>query len=161
MDTNVPAHSYDSNPYAAPAAAFDTPVDLTTPVRMSWSHRLIVLLSVVIVISLAIESYEHKSIVGSGQVFSALGLAIAICAYRHRDYVATLFGGSAIAFVLLIVFLVNYNAWSPSEGDRPITLLSFAYAACALPMSAWLVSPKRKSAAMNLLHGEPPIRRSL
>ena len=92
-----------------------------------------------IVASLAVEAYEHESIIGSGPVLSLVGLAIAILAFRGRDHFAMVFGGSAIAFALLIVFLINYNSWSPSQGNQPITIMSFTYAACALPVSAWLV----------------------
>lgn len=154
MGTTLPADSDHFNPYAAPSAVFGTPVDLATPVRMPWSHRLIVLQSFVIVISLAVEAYEHESIIGSGPIFSAVGLAIAICAFRQRDYIATLFGSSAIAFASLIVFLINYNSWGPPEGNQPITILSCAYAACALPMSAWLVIAKRRTAANKAMHEE-------
>ncbi|MFO1003238.1 MAG: hypothetical protein U0936_23130 [Planctomycetaceae bacterium] len=154
IDLPLPTDSYDFNPYAAPAVVPDPPVDLTAPVRMPWSHRLVVFQSFVIVISLAVEAYEHESIVGSGPIFSAVGLAIVICAVRQRDYTATLIGGSAIAFASLIVFLINYNSWGPPEGDQPITILSFAYAVCMLPMSAWFVFAKRKTAANKTMHSE-------
>ena len=154
MDCTLPADSSDFNPYAPPAAVLDSPLDLVQPVHTPWSHRLIVFQSVVIVVSLAVEAYEHESIIGSGPIFSAVGLAIVICAFRQRDYIATLFGGSAIAFALLIVFLINYNSWGPPEGNLPITILSWTYAACALPMSAWLVLAKRRTAANKATHAE-------
>jgi hypothetical protein len=140
--TTLTADSSHLNPYAAPATVADTPLELAVPLRTRWLRRLIVLQAFVIPISLAVEAYVHESIVGSGLVFSGVGLTIAITAFRHRDHVAALFGGSAIAFALLIVFLINYNAWGPPQGNQPITILSFMYAAWALPMSVWLVIAK-------------------
>ena len=67
-------------------------------------------------------------------------------AFRIRDYASLIFGSSAFAFASLIVFLINYNSWGPPQGDRPITILSFIYAAFALPYSAWFVSTRPKSA---------------
>ncbi|WP_153559322.1 hypothetical protein [Roseimaritima sediminicola] len=39
----------------------------------------------------------------------------------------------------VVVFLINYNGWGPPEGNRPITLMAFTYAALLLPTAAWLV----------------------
>ncbi len=142
----LPAPSPDLNPYATPATVSDTPVDYPAKVRPPWLRRLIVLQAIVIVTSLAVEAYEHKSIIGSGPIFSLVGLAIAIVAFRNRDRHAMAFGGSGIAFSSLIVFLINYNSWAPAQGDRPITLLSFTYAVFALPISGWLVFARFESA---------------
>ena len=90
----------------------------------------------VILASLAVEAYEHESIVGSGPVFSLTGLCLAVVAYRQRDWAAVGLGASAVGFALVIVFLINYNGWGPAQGDRPITLLAFGYALVALPV-AW------------------------
>ncbi|PHQ36631.1 hypothetical protein CEE69_04525 [Rhodopirellula bahusiensis] len=109
-------------------------------------RRLIVLQAIVIVTSLAVEAYRHETIIGSGPIFSLVGLVIAILALRNRDHAAMVFGGSAIAFASLIVFLINYNSWGPPQGNRPITILSFTYAAFALPVSAWLAFAGPKSA---------------
>jgi hypothetical protein len=107
-------------------------------IRTPWLRRLIALQAVVIVLALALESYEHETIVGTGQLLTLVGLVIAAVAQRHHDRLAMLFGGSAFLFALLIVFLINYNSWSPAQGDQPITILSFAYAAFALPTAVWL-----------------------
>ncbi|WP_146531666.1 hypothetical protein [Novipirellula artificiosorum] len=94
----------------------------------------------VIVCSLAVEAIEHESIVGSGPILASVGLLIAIVAYRQRDVVAVVFGSSAVGFALLIVFLINFYRWAPAEGDRPITIMAFAYAFLALPSVWWLVT---------------------
>lgn len=139
------AESHDPNPYAAPATVSETPPIDGAPVRAPWLRRFVVLQAIVIVTSLAVEAYEHESIVGSGPIFSLVGLIIAIIAFRKRDPAAMIFGGSAIAFASLIVFLINYNSWGPPQGNRPITILSFTYAAFALPISAWLVLSPRST----------------
>lgn len=145
------AESHDLNPYATPATVSDAPPIYGAPVRTLWLRRLVVLQAIVIVTSLAVEAYKHESIVGSGPIFSLVGLAIAVVAFRKRDHAAMIFGGSAIAFASLIVFLINYNSWGPPQGNRPITLLAFTYAAFALPISAWLSVVRAKSAGNHRL----------
>ncbi len=145
-DTTLPVESPDLNPYATPATVSDAPLVDGKASWTPWLCRLIILQAFVIVASLAVEAYEHESIVGSGPIFSLVGLWIAIIASRKRDHAAMLFGGSAIAFSALIVFLINYNSWSPNQGNLPITLLSFAYAAFALPVSSWLALTRSRAA---------------
>ncbi|MCO8122217.1 hypothetical protein NHH03_10745 [Stieleria sp. TO1_6] len=145
------AESHELNPYATPATVSDAPLIDGARLRSPWLRRFVVLQAIVIVTSLAVEAYQHESIVGSGPLFSLVGLAIAVIAFRKRDYVAVLFGGSAIVFASLIVFLINYNSWGPPQGDYPITLLSYTYAAFALPISYWLAFVRPRSAGNHLL----------
>ncbi len=112
-------------------------------VRTPGLRCLIALQTFVMILALALESYEHETIAFTGQIFTIVGLIIVVVAQRHHDRPAMLFGWSAFMFALLIVFLINYNSWSPAQGDRPITILSFAYAAFALPTSVWLALHSR------------------
>ena len=107
-------------------------------VRTLGLRYLIALQAFVMILALTLEAYEHETIVCTGQILTIVGLVIAVVAQRHHDRPAMLFGGSAFMFALLIVFLINYNSWLPAQGDRPITILSFAYAALALPAAVWL-----------------------
>jgi hypothetical protein len=134
------------NPYAPPATVFDTPRFHQVPIRAGWLCRLILVQAFVIFMSLVVETYHHQSIVVSGPIFSLFGLAITILALRNRDRAAVAFGGSAIFFASLIVFLINFNSWTPTQGNGPITILLFVYAAFALPTSAWLAFAMTKSA---------------
>ena len=87
----------DMNPYAPPEVA-SSPITISGTLRQRlWLRRLCVLQMVVIVCSLAIEAYEHESIVGSGPVFAIVGLVISVFAYRQTDMLAFPFGISAIA----------------------------------------------------------------
>lgn len=146
------AESDDLNPYAAPTTISDAAPICGEHVRTPWLRRFLMLQAIVIVTALAVEAYKHESIVGSGPIFSLVGLAIAIVAVRKRDYAAMIFGGSAIAFASLIVFLINYNSWGPPQGNRPITLLSFTYAAFALPISGWLAFARSNTVGNYRLH---------
>ena len=146
--TGLNADSHRRNPYAAPATVADGQFGSElnvhgTSVRNTWVRRLIVVQAVVIVLALGLEAYEHRTIVGTGQIFTFIGLVIAVIARRHHDRAAVLFGVSAFLFASLIVFLINYHGWSPAQGDRPITILSLIYAAFALPTAIWLVFPRR------------------
>ncbi len=146
LETDLPENSFDLNPYATPATVSDAPLVDEVPVQTPWLRRVIVLQAIVILASLAVEAYQHESIVGSGPIFALVGLVIAVLAFRNRDRAAMVFGVSAIAFALLVVFLINYNSWGPPQGNRPITLLAFTYAAFALPISFWLAFARSKLA---------------
>ncbi|WP_145169442.1 hypothetical protein [Rubripirellula lacrimiformis] len=115
-------------------------------------RRLVVLQAIVIVVSLVAEAYEHETIIGSGAIFSMVGLAIVVTAFRKRDHAAVMFGGSAIVFASFIVFLINFNAWTPAQGNYPITILSLTYAAFALPASVSLALKRRQSEDSDRLH---------
>ena len=138
------ADSLDLSPYNAPRSVSDTPV-VRRPRTSTLLRFVIGLQSIVIVASLAIEAYHHASIIGSGPIFSIVGVVIAILALRSRDPASAVFGVSALFFSSLIVFLINYNSWGPPQGDRPITILSYVYAALALPSAIWLVLARSKS----------------
>lgn len=135
---NLGADSSRQDPYATPVSVSATQLMDEPKTRTPWLRRLIALQAVVIVLALALESYEHETIVGTGQILTLVGLLIAVVAQRNGDRAAMLFGSSAFMFALLIVFLINYNSWLPAQGDRPITILSFAYAAFAVPIAVWL-----------------------
>ncbi|MCA9139153.1 MAG: hypothetical protein KDB00_20410 [Planctomycetales bacterium] len=126
------------NPYQPPTS----PPELSVakyPRRKSLSLRsLLALQALVIVVSLALEAYQHETIVGTGAFFTLVGIAISLVAWRSGDSFAFAYGLSAVAFSTLIVFLINYNQWGPPQGNRPITILAFIYAAIALPATAWL-----------------------
>lgn len=136
--------SFDANPYAPPDANGDSVGDFLVPVRSVGLRSLIVFQTFVILVSLGAEAWEHETIVFSGPVFFVTGLLILIVARRREDPIAAKYGGSAMTFALFIVFLINYNSWGPVEGDLPITVMSYVYAAVALPLSAWLVFAKHQ-----------------
>ena len=130
------------NPYAAPTTVTEVPRSVLERARPRSLRVLIAIQAGVIAVGLVVESYQHESIVGSGPIFAALGLAILIVGAKFRDRSAMLFGGSAIAFATLIVFLINYYSWGPPQGDKPITIMSLVYASVALPFSAWIAFAK-------------------
>ncbi len=131
------------NPYAPPKSESKPSGLDRPPPGGARLRRLLVVQVVVIVGSLAVEWYEHESIVGSGPIFALVGLGIAVLAFRQRDPLGALFGLSAVAFAGLIVFLINYNRWGPPQGDRPITILAWSYSIVALPFACYLFSRDR------------------
>lgn len=136
--------SIEPNPYAPSAIISESPPREPRLGRSGWLRALLVLQGLVIIVSLAVEAYEHESIVGSGPVFSLVGLTIAVVAFRNQQPYAMAYGLSAAAFALLIVFLINYNHWGPPQGDRPITILAYCYASVALPVTWWLLTKRMK-----------------
>lgn len=97
----------------------------------------------VMVIALGVEAIEHETIVGSGPVFSLVGLVITMVALKGGQGSAAAFGMSAIVLSAVIVFLINYNGWSPLQGDGPITMMIWIYAAIAIPIGCRLVTRLR------------------
>lgn len=134
----------NQNPYAAPASIPERLLP-DRRIRPGWLRGLIILQVLVIIASLVAEAFQHTSILFSGPVFSLVGGVIAVVALRSEDRPATMFGGSAIAFSFMIVFLINYNSWGPAQGDRPITALCLLYSAVVLPSAGWLVLARGSS----------------
>lgn len=127
----------EHNPYAPTAFSELTVVAVPDqPVR--WLRRFLCVQVVVIICSLAVETYKHESIVGSGPIFSLIGLCLAVLSIRQRNIPAFVFGLSAIVLTGSVVFLINYNGWGPPEGDGPITLIVWLYSLFAVP-AAWFL----------------------
>lgn len=132
-------NSTDENPYAPPAMQEDQPVRNTVASRELWLKRLIILHSLVIVFALLAQAYEVESIMGSGPVFAINGLLIAVLGFRTHNHPAAWYGVSAVAFALLIVFLINFNRWGPAMAERPVIIMSAVYGLAACPVTLWLV----------------------
>ena len=121
------------NPYTPPPAVSENVLIREGQVRNRWLIRLCSLQVVVIVVALGFNAHQHRSIVGSGPIFSLVGLAIAYVAYRSHALLEMVIGLSAPLLSLLICILINYYQWSPSQGERPNTLIMTAYALVAVP----------------------------
>lgn len=129
----------DTNPYSPPTSATALALPTWTQSPNRWFRRSLIIHLVVMVGALTLETFEHQTIVVSGLVFSLCGFVIAVAAFRLGDWVGTVFGGSAVALSLWIVFLINFNGWGPAQGDRPITLMIWLYALIAIPVGCRLV----------------------
>ena len=131
------------NPYHPPSEA-STKVRLPTragtkPLRFFTSLLLLVLL-----ITIIVELIHHESIVITGPLLFLAGLLLAINSLWRRDAAGLALGGSAIAFCCLIVFLINFNQWGPPQGDRPISILGYCYAAFAFPFGAVAILSRKE-----------------
>jgi len=102
-------------------------------VRNGSLIRLCCLQVVVIVVAFAFNAHEHESIVGSGPIFSLVGLAIAFVAFRNHALLEMAIGLSAPLLSLSVFFLIHYNQWSPTQSDRPNTIIITVYALVAVP----------------------------
>lgn len=145
--------SIESNPYAPPQSMSEASIAHRRAAMPARLTRLLVVQAAVIVCSLALEAYRHESIVGTGSIFALVGLLIAIAAYRERNSLAFVYGCSAVAFTALIVFLINFYGWLPAQGDRPITMLAFGYAAFALAINCRLFLSRTPRDGKGLLTG--------
>jgi len=107
--------------------------------RNVWLRRLMLLQSFVIIMALVAQAYDIESILGSGPIFAVVGLLIGGIGFRTHNHLAAWYGLSAVAFALLIVFLISHNEWGPAEAERPVIILSVGYGLVACPVTWWLV----------------------
>lgn len=84
-------------------------------------------------VALALEAYEHETIVGSGPVFAGVGSIIAAISRRKNRELEFYAGISAPVLVAFVVFLINYNDWTPVTGNSLITIIMSLYASIAIP----------------------------
>jgi len=93
---------------------------------------------------------EVESIVGTGPVFSILGLVVCIGWIYSRSLATFVFGLSASVISLFVLALIMGLNWSPGDASVPVPLILLAYEAVIVPVG--LVSlhraiarPSRKS----------------
>lgn len=96
-----------------------------------------------ILVALVAEHIQHESIVGSGPALFLIGLMVALIALRHRHVPGIVVGGSAIVLCAFVFFLINFNGWGPARGDRPITLIGYAYTGLVVPLAIYVMWTSR------------------
>jgi hypothetical protein len=123
------------NPYEPPAT--ERSISPTAVERKNlWLTSLCSLQILVMAIGLGLEAYDHHTIVGSGPVFAVVGMVIAGISRRKDRHLEFFAGVSAPLLTAFIVFLININGWSPTTGDKPITVIVSLYSAVFVPILA-------------------------
>lgn len=126
-----------TNPYLAPKAEPAVPRPKRHKTGLNTS---LVVLLLTIIGGLALETWDHQSIVGSGPILFLTGVALLWFAVRGNHRTAIWLAASAIFLCVLVVFLINFNNWGPPEGDGPITLLAWTWSAVAVPTAIRLLT---------------------
>lgn len=145
LDTVARAKMNDDslfNPYEPPATERSTSRVAVEPQNL-WLTSLCSLQILVMATALWLEAYEHETIVGSGPVFSVVGMAIAGISRRKDRHLEFFAGVSAPLLTAFIVFLININGWSPATGDKPITVIISLYSAVFMPILASAIVRQR------------------
>lgn len=124
-----------SNPYAPPVAATGNQPLLRPRLRSPWLFGLCCLQLIVLAAGVALETYSHETILGSGPAYLLVGLATTLLAHRKRQPLETLIGASAILLVVGVFLRILLNEWGPQESDAPNTLVILAYTAIVVPAS--------------------------
>ena len=75
-----------------------------------------------------------ESIIGSGVIFSLLGLFVAAGSGASRSRSMLVFGLSAAAISLFLLVLINVMGWGPAEAARPVTLMLLGYELALVPV---------------------------
>jgi hypothetical protein len=84
--------------------------------------------------SVIAASAEVESIVGTGPVFSVLGLVVCIGWIFSRSLATIVFGLSASVVSLFLFGLIAGLRWSPQEASVPVPLILLAYEAVIVPV---------------------------
>ncbi|MBC8872871.1 MAG: hypothetical protein H8E44_25840 [Planctomycetes bacterium] len=100
--------------------------------------------------SVIASAAEVESIVGTGPVFSVLGLVVCIGWIYSRSLATFVFGLSAIVISLFVLTLIVGLHWSPGEASVPVPLILLAYEAVIVPVGLvslhrTIARPSRKS----------------
>ncbi len=85
-------------------------------------------------IAVTVATIEIESIVASGPIFSVMGIAAAVIAWRHASSSRFVFGLSASAISVICFLAIFLQGWSPSDAARPISTLLIVYELLFLPV---------------------------
>jgi hypothetical protein len=77
---------------------------------------------------------DIESIVGSGVIFSLLGLFVAAGSGTSRSRSMLVFGLSAVAISLFLLVLINVMEWGQAEAAFPVTLILLGYELALAPV---------------------------
>ena len=77
---------------------------------------------------------EIVSIVGSGPIFSILGLVVAECGRRSGSRALIWLGTSALVLALSLFGLINLAGWGPKEARDPVSLILLVYEGVIVPI---------------------------
>lgn len=143
--------STDSNPYAPPPSIEEKKGRLAPKTYIQrpsgWLLGLCLLHCVIILGALVGEFFQIETILGSGPVFAISGLILLIVASSRRDIPMAVFAGTAPLFAAFVFVLINIKGWGPSEANKPVQAISFAYTLIALPAAIWLLVNRRTNKA--------------
>ena len=84
--------------------------------------------------SVIASAAEVESIVGTGPVFSILGLVVCIGWIYSRSLATFVFGLSASAISLFVLTLILGLHWSPGDASVPVPLILLAYETMIVPV---------------------------
>ncbi len=80
---------------------------------------------------------EIETIVGTGPIFSLVGVATALGILKSRSPANLLFGLSVPIFSVCIFFLIFTRGWSPQQASVPVSSIILGYEAFAIPLGLW------------------------
>lgn len=124
----------ESNPYSPPHTT-SKPVRASVPDRRPWSRYLGVLQLLVIVIGAPLSVWQIETILGSGACLFLLGLAMALFAYRERNYWTLALGFAGLSYALFVLVVINAMSWGPSEARKPVSIMNVSFASLySLPL---------------------------
>lgn len=125
------------NPYRAPQFAEPVVAPVTQGLSPFWLRILIAVQATVIVAGLLASFVYIESIIPTGILLSAAGIATLICGWKRRDVAALLFGGSGPAISVVCLAIILLMSWGPNDASRPIPMIGTGYAVVAISLGLY------------------------
>ena len=138
LDTRNRSKMSTNNPYAPPNAESGQAIPAPVP-QGKWLKGLIPLQFVVLVFAIGFAAWNIESIMVSGPILSLIGIIIGGFAGWFRNWLACLYGVSALTLALFVFALIFFNQWDPIQASKPVLAIGLIYGFAALPVTLFLL----------------------
>lgn len=126
------------NPYRAPEMLSEPARESIPRATHFWVRLVLILQMLTAVIGTAAAFIDVETIVATGPILSILGIFGVVASLRQKCYLSLAIGVSGPAISVTIFLIIFLQRWNPSDAQRPIPVLAFAYSAaiCLLGQAA-------------------------
>jgi hypothetical protein len=112
------------------------PEHVVRPAFLRVTH--VVALACCVVGWLLILAVSVETVIVTGPVLFAAGVALFVGGMIHHDRRSAVFGVSHMSICVLFVLLVNVLRWSPAQATLPFAIMGAAYTTVAVGVAALL-----------------------
>lgn len=121
-----------TNPYLPPQTTSER-VKVRSLHGRPWSRYLGAIQVLVVAVGAPLAFWEIITILASGAILTLVGLAMAIMAYREKNYWTLALGGAAVSFTIFVFVVINAFGWGPPEAAEPVSLIIAGFSLLFVP----------------------------